>query len=72
MTSFKVSRRNFTNGAIDTYNFTLLTDAPIIAGDVLTFSFPPEVEVNANRQTTQCSFPNPKDVIVCGISGNDI
>ena len=50
----------------------MTTDAPILAGDVLTFSFPAQIDVNAEGFTTDCLVDNVNDDFVCGISGNDI
>lgn len=41
-------------------------------GDVLKFTFPEEVVVNADGLVTLCTPSNPDDKIICGISGNDI
>ena len=40
ITAFSLTRTNTTNGAVNTYTFTLETNAPILVGDVLTFTFP--------------------------------
>jgi hypothetical protein len=45
---------------------------PIMTGDILKFSFPSEIVVNAKGKTTTCTPLNPNDRYVCGISGNDI
>lgn len=47
ITKFTVARQNTTNGALNTYSFSLSTDAPLMTGDVLTFTFPPQIHVNA-------------------------
>ena len=69
--SFTVERTNTTNGAINRYRFTLTTTIPMVSGDVLKFSFPESIIVNAGGSTI-CTSINDKDRIVCGISGNDI
>jgi hypothetical protein len=69
--SFTVERTNTTNGAINRYRFTLTTTIPMVKGDVLKFSFPESIVVNAGGSTI-CTPLNEKDQIVCGISGNDI
>jgi len=69
--SFTVERTNTTNGAINRYRFTLTTTIPMVSGDVLKFSFPESIVVNAGGSTI-CTPINDKDRIVCGISGNDI
>lgn len=65
-------RANTTNGAVNTYEFSITTSVPWVNGDVLKFSFPKEVVVNADGKTTVCTPKNPDDEIICGISGNDI
>lgn len=52
--------------------FELTTSVPILDGDVLKFTFPNEVVVNADGLVTLCTPTNPDDKIICGISGNDI
>jgi hypothetical protein len=67
-----IVRDNSTNGDINTYQFSLTTSVPWVNGDVLKFSFPKEVTVNAGGKTTVCTPKNADDKIICGISGNDI
>ena len=39
---------------------------------MLTFSFPAQIDVNAEGLITQCVVENANDNFVCGISGNDV
>lgn len=64
-----VVRESKVNGELNTYTFSLTTTVPILDGDVLKFTFPEQVVVS---QSTVCTPLNADDVIVCGISGNDI
>lgn len=67
-----IGRQNTTNGAINTYVFELTTTVPMLNSDVLKFSFPAGIELNADGQTTTCTPANAADKIICGISGNDV
>jgi|LauGreDrversion4_2_1035121.scaffolds.fasta_scaffold30777_2 hypothetical protein len=43
MPDFNVSISNYTNGAINTYNFTTYSPLPHFTGDIIVFSFPLEI-----------------------------
>lgn len=72
ITMLPIGRESTVNGEINTYTFEMTTSIPMVAGDVLKFSFPPQVVVNAGGATTVCTTLDQVDKIICGISGNDI
>lgn len=72
ITTFTVTSSSQVNGVVNTYNFGLTTTIPMTAGDVLKFSYPADIAVNARGQQSLCKTVNPQDSIVCSISGTDI
>lgn len=50
-----IGRDSTTNGDVNTYSFSLTTTVPMENNDVLKFSFPSEVVVNAGGETTLCT-----------------
>ena len=67
-----IGRDSTVNGATNVFTFEMTTSIPMQAGDVLKFSFPPQVVVNANGETTECVALLAGDEFICGISGNDV
>lgn len=67
-----LSRGSVVNGEVNTFKLSLTTSVPLQANDVIKFTFPPEVTVNAKGLATVCTPELPEDVMNCGISGNDI
>lgn len=67
-----LSRGSVVNGEVNTFKLSLTTSVPLQANDVIKFTFPPEVTVNAKGLATVCTPELPDDVMNCGISGNDI
>ena len=72
ITAFSLTRTNTTNGAVNTYTFTLETNAPILVGDVLTFTFPEEIKLNGGNEISECNMLTDGDEFICGVSGSDI
>lgn len=67
-----IGRDSTVNGDINVFIFEMTTSIPMQVGDVLKFSFPPQVVVNANGETTECTALLAGDEFICGISGNDV
>lgn len=67
-----IGRESDVNGAVNTYTFELTTTIPMLPTDVLKFTVPDQIVMNADGQITLCTPKNPDDEIVCGISGHDV
>ena len=60
--TFKLLERgSVVNGEVNDYKFELTTTVPMLANDVIKFSFPKEIAVNAKGQATTCTPANPDD-----------
>lgn len=68
----EIQRESTVNGEVNTYTFSLTTSVPWVNGDVLKFTFPPEISLNADNKQTKITPLNDGDQIDGGISGNDI
>jgi hypothetical protein len=68
----EVERDSTINGEVNTYKFSLTTSVPWENGDVLKFSFPPEITLNADNAPTTITPLNSDDKIEGGISGSDV
>lgn len=67
--TFTVTERGSTkNGDVVTYTILLKSSIPILVGDVLKFTVPEGIFMNANADTI-CTPINADDAINCGISG---
>jgi len=67
-----IGRESDVNGDINTYTFELTTAIPMLPTDVLKFTVPDQIVMNAGGLITLCTPKNPDDEIVCGISGHDV
>ena len=56
-----IERGSVVNGEVNDYKFELTTSVPMQPNDVIKFSFPPEVAVNAKGQATTCKPENVDD-----------
>jgi hypothetical protein len=50
-----IDRESKTNGEVGQYTFELKTTVPMVNGDILKFSFPEQIGVNADG-VTQCNM----------------
>ena len=67
-----LSRGSVVNGEVNTYKLSLTTTVPLKPNDVIKFTFPAEITVNAKGLATVCTPEVAEDIMNCGISGNDI
>ena len=69
---FYVRPSNETNGAVNTYNFTMSTYTPILNGDQLSFIIPEQIAPPTSSAELNCTAISGVTLMSCEITGSHV